>query len=250
LVSDSLEYGMEGAASVSATKPGESQMYDAQLFREVLRGRYSARTYLREPVPPAVIRRVLEDAQTAPSNANIQPWSVHIVSGAKRDELSQAMLADEAAGNLSPDYPFGYDELYGVYKDRQVRQASEYYQSIGVAREAANLRRVEFLRNLEFFGAPHACLIFMPPFYDSVRIAGDVGMYGQTFLLSLAAHGLQGCPQTLLGFFAGTVRRVLGVDPRLKMLFGISFGYPDKASTGSRYRIGRAPIEESVTFHA
>lgn len=224
-------------------------MSEAKLFRDVVRERYSARTYRPDPAPEHTIRSVLQEAQTAPSNANIQPWSVHIVSGAKRDELSKAMLADEAAGKLSPDYPFGYDELYGAYSERQVKQASEYYQSIGVPREAKDLRRVEFLRNLEFFGAPHACLLFMPPFYDSVRIAGDVGMYGQTFLLSLTAHSLQGCPQTLLGFFAGTIREVLGIDPKLKMLFGISFGYPDLDSPGSKYRIARAPIEECVTFH-
>lgn len=224
-------------------------MPEAKLFRDVVRERYSARTYRPDPVPQDVIKAVLHDAQTAPSNANIQPWQVHIVSGEARDRLSAAMLADEAAGHLTPDYPFGYDELYGAFSERQVRQASEYYQSIGVARDAKDLRRVEFLRNLEFFGAPHACLLFMPQFYDGVRIASDVGMYGQTFLLSLAAHGLQGCPQTLLGFFAGTVRDVLGIDPEMKMLFGISFGYPDLDASGSRYRIGRAPIEESVTFH-
>src|SRR5690606_28399832 len=106
------------------------------------------------------------------------------------------------------------------------------YRSIGVPREAKDLRRVEFLRNLEFFGAPHVCLLFMPPFCDSVRIAGDIGMYAQTFLLSLTAHGLQGCPQTFLGFFADTVREVLDIDPELKMLFGISFGYPDLNSKG------------------
>jgi len=225
------------------------EMSGNRLFQDVIRERYSARTYLPDPVPVETIRSVVSDAQTAPSNANIQPWSVHIVSGEKRDELSRAMLADEAAGKLSPDYPFGYDQLYGAYSERQVHQASEYYRSIGIPRDAKDLRRQEFLRNLEFFGAPHACFLFLPPFYDSVRIAGDVGMYGQTFLLSLTAHGLQGCPQTLLGFFAGTVREVLGVDPKLKLLFGISFGYPDRASTGSTYRIGRAPIEDSVCFH-
>nr|WP_087574610.1 nitroreductase [Sphingomonas sp. CDS-1] len=222
---------------------------EAKFFQDVVRERYSARTYLPDPVPQETIRAVLEDAQTAPSNANIQPWETHIVSGKARDELSSAMLADELEGKLSPDYPFGYDELYGAYSERQIKQASEYYQSIGVPREAKDLRRVEFLRNLDFFGAPHACLLFMPPFYDSVRIAGDVGMYGQTFLLSLTAHGLQGCPQTLLGFFAGTVRKVLDIDPKMKMLFGISFGYPDLNSNGSKYRIGRAPIGENVVFH-
>lgn len=89
----------------------------------------------------------------------------------------------------------------------------------------------------------------MAPVYDSVRVAGDVGMFGQTFLLSLAAHGLAGVPQTLLSFFADTVRDVLGVDPALKLLFGISFGYPEPDHPVNAYPLTKAPIDEIVTFH-
>jgi len=92
-------------------------------------------------------------------------------------------------------------------------------------------------------------LLFMPSFGDDVRVAGDIGMYAQTLLLSLTAHGLGGIPQTMLGFYADTIRELLGIDPSLKMLFGISFGYPDKTSAANRYRIDKAPIEQSVTFH-
>lgn len=223
---------------------------DARLFHDVVRDRRSVRSFLPDPVPPALLLSVVEDARHAPSNANIQPWVVHIASGSARDRLSKAMLAAEAEGRMTPDFPFGYDELYGSYSARQQEQAAAYYQAIGVARDAAEDRRSSLLLNLEFFKAPHVCLLFMPAFYDSVRIAGDIGMYGQTFLLSLAAHGLAGVPQTLLGFFAETVREVLGIDPSLKMLFGISFGYADPDHPASAYRIGKAPLAETVTFHS
>ncbi|WP_256727214.1 nitroreductase family protein [Streptomyces acidiscabies] len=47
-----------------------------------MRARRSVRTFLPTPLPPSDIRAVLEDARTAPSNCNTQPWTVHIVSGA------------------------------------------------------------------------------------------------------------------------------------------------------------------------
>jgi nitroreductase len=222
---------------------------EARLFHDVVRDRRSIRSFLPTPVDGELIRAIVEDARHAPSNANIQPWQAHIVSGETRDKLSRAMLAAEAEGRMTPDFPFAYDEFYGVYKDRQNAQSAAYYQALDVAREAFDERRSTMLRNLEFFGAPHACLLFMPDFYGGVRIAGDVGMYGQTFLLSLAAHGLGGVPQTLLGFFADTAREVLGIDPSMKMLFGVSFGYPDMDSPASHYRIDKAPVEETVTFH-
>jgi nitroreductase len=231
------------------TKTEICKVPEARLFYDVVRDRRSIRSFLPTPAPDELIHAVADDARHAPSNANIQPWEVHIVSGATRDKLSKAMLAAEAEGRMTPDFPFSYDEFYGAYSERQKAQAATYYQALGVSREAFGERRMTMLRNLEFFGAPHACLLFMPAFCDGVRIAGDVGMYGQTFLLSLAAHGLGGVPQTLLGFFADTVREVLGIDPSLKMLFGISFGYPDMNSPASRYWIGKAPVEETVTFH-
>jgi nitroreductase len=224
-------------------------MPEARFFHNVVRDRRSIRRFLPKPAPEALIRAVADDARHAPSNANIQPWVVHIASGATRDKLSKAMLAAEAEGRMTPDFPFAYDEFFGVYKERQKTQGAAYYQALGVARADFDERRSTMLHNLKFFDAPHVCLLFMPAFYGGVRIASDVGMYGQTFLLSLAAHGLGGVPQTLLGFFADTVREVLGIDSSLKMLFGISFGYPDMDSSASRYWIDKAPIEETVTFH-
>ncbi|WP_338152914.1 nitroreductase family protein [Chimaeribacter coloradensis] len=87
------------------------------------------------------------------------------------------------------------------------------------------------------------------PGCSAVRVAGDIGMYAQTLLLSLTAHGLGGIPQTMLGFYAGTIREALGIDPSLKLLFGISLGYPDRDHPANQYRINKAPLEESVTFH-
>lgn len=224
-------------------------MPEARLFRDVVRNRRSMRSFLPTPVPDSLIRGVVEDARHSPSNCNMQPWDVHIVSGAARDELSKALLAADAAGHFTPDFPFSLDEVSGVYSERQKAQGAAYYEALGVARDAKEDRQIVSLRNLDFFGAPHVCLLFMPPFCGGVRMAGDVGMYGQTFLLSLVAHGLGGIPQTMLSFYAGTIREVLGIDPSLKMLFGISFGYPDANSPATQYQIDKAPVEEYVTFH-
>ena len=196
-----------------------------------------------------MLRAVLEDAQLAPSNCNTQPWQVHIVSGEKRNALSQAILKADEAAHFTPDFSFAISDFDGVYRQRAVDQGAGYYQAIGVAREATEDRRTAARLNLDFFGAPHVALLFMPSVGDNVRVAGDIGMYAQTFLLSLTAHGLGGIPQTMLGYYADTIREVLGIDPALKMLFGISFGYADETSPANRYRIGKAALEESVTFH-
>lgn len=226
-------------------------MPDSCSFHDVVRERHSVRAFLSTPVPNEVIRAILVDAQHSPSNCNSQPWEVHVVSGAKRDALSTAILAADDAGHVIPDFPFATSDFCDVYRERTAAQGKAYYEAIGVAREDFDERRTASQLNLKFFNAPHVALLFMPPVGgNEMRVAGDLGMYGQTFLLSLTAHGLGGIPQTMLGFYADTIREELGIDPANKLLFGISFGYPDPESAANRYRIKKAPIEESITFHA
>lgn len=105
------------------------------------------------------------------------------------------------------------------------------------------------MRNLTFFDAPHVAFLFMPSFGDNVRVASDIGMYAQSFLLSLTARGIGSVPQTILGFYADTVRQVLGISDDMKLMFGISFGYPDQEAKVNKIRVGRDPIGSNVTLH-
>lgn len=219
-------------------------------FEQAVRTRRSFRGFLPQPVPDATIHAVLEDAQCAPSNCNTQPWDVHIVSGAKLAELSEVLHRDNDASHFTPDFSFDMDQFYGPYGERKNAQGKAYYEAMNVMRSDKEGRHRAGALNYSFFNAPHIALLFMPSFGDNVRVGGDMGMYGQTFLLSLAARGLGGIPQTSLGFFAGSIRHVLGIPEEMKMLFGISFGYPDDDAPGNRMRMDRVPVSESVTFHA
>lgn len=219
-------------------------------FTDIVRSRRSVRGFLPDPVPAADVRAVLEDAQRAPSNCNTQPWQVHVVSGAHRDALSAELLEADRDGRFSSDFSFDYADFGdGVYIQRAQEQGAAYYRSLGVERSDTRARRDAALRNLEFFGAPHVAFLFMPQFGDGARVAGDVGMYAQTFLLALEARGLAGIPQTMLGSYADVVRESLGIKPEMKLLFGISFGRADPEGPASEYRMGRAPLDESVVVH-
>jgi nitroreductase len=220
-----------------------------QAFKEVLRLRRSCRGFLHTPVPDELITSVLEDAQLAPSNCNTQPWETHIVSGDKLKELSEALLNENNAEKFSPDFSFDVGEYHGRYQERYFNLAKNNYGAYGVKREDKVGRKEVSDNNYKFFNAPHVAIPFMPSFGDNVRVGGDIGMYGQTFLLSLTAHGLAGIPQTALGFFAGTIKEILNVPSELKMLFGISFGYADPDSPGNSYKLGRDPISGNVTYH-
>jgi nitroreductase len=218
-------------------------------FIDVVRMRHSCRGFLPQPVPDAVIEEVLKDAQCAPSNCNTQPWATHIVSGAKASELSQALLKAAGEARYSPDFPFDQGAFSGRYAERIAEQGKAYYGALCVARDDEQSRNAAVALNYRFFDAPHVALLFMPTAGDNVRVAGDIGMYGQNLLLSLVARGLGGVPQTSLGFFAATIREVLDVPTDMKLLFGISFGYPDPKAPGNSFAIDHDPIARNVSFH-
>ncbi|MBX6317007.1 MAG: nitroreductase [Pigmentiphaga sp.] len=218
-------------------------------FHDVVRSRHSVRAFLPSPIPRDVLKSVLEEAQCAPSNCNTQPWNVQIVGGDTLKALSATLVEELGKENYTFDFSFDTRDYPEPYRQRAAEQGGRYYQALGVAR-GDTLSRAEVVeRNVRFFGAPHAAFLFLPPVGDNVRVAADLGMYAQTFLLALAARGYAGVPQTILGFFAEPIRQALGVSSDFKLLFGISFGMADGSHAASGYREHRIPIEQSVAWH-
>lgn len=216
-------------------------------FSELMRSRHSSREFLPTPLPAAEIRGVLEDAQSAPSSSNTQPWHVHIISGTTRDELSERLLAAYDNDDYSADFTSEYGN--GLYLERAQHLAATTYAIHGVARSDHEGRREVVRKNLRFYGAPHVALLFVPRIGDSVRAAGDIGMYTQNFLLSLTARGYNAIPQAVLGQFAGTVRETLNIPAEYQLLHGIAFGTADPDSPLSNVGIGRVSLEDSVVIH-
>ncbi len=220
----------------------------AEVFDDIVTSRHSLRAFLPRAVDEDTLNTVFSVAQRAPSNCNSQPWVVHVVSGEKLETLRAEMPGRFVAGNISMDFP--YDGVYhGVYKERQYGAAQSLYDSVGISREDKAKRNEQFMRNFTFFDAPHVAFLFLPePF--GLREAADLGMYAQTLMLTLTAHGLGSCPQTALGFQADYVREQLGIEASNKLVFGISFGYPDPDDPVNNCVTDRATVAQAVAFHS
>ncbi len=220
----------------------------AAVFDEVVTERRAVRGFLRSPVDAPTLEAVFNVAARAPSNCNTQPWLVHVASGEAVEALRELLPARFGAGEFSLDFP--YDGSYeGIYRERQYAAADALYSAAGIARQDRERRNAQFMRNFTFFDAPHVAFFFLPePF--GLREAADLGMYAQTLMLTMTAHGMGSCPQTALSFQADYVRETLGIDPANKLIFGISFGYPDPDAPANSCVTHRGPLSETVTFHA
>jgi len=219
----------------------------AECFDAVVSQRRSVRGFNEHVVDQALIEHIFSIAGRAPSNCNTQPWAVHVVSGRKLERLRDILPVNTMRGMTTLDYP--YEPKYdGVYQERQYDAANQMYGAVGLERKDKEQRMEIFMRNYRFFGAPHVAFLFLPEHFG-LREAADIGMYAQTLMLALAAHGLGSCPQTSLGFHADAVREVLEVNASYKLLFGISFGYEDLDDPINNTRMGRAELSETTVFH-
>lgn len=219
----------------------------ARAFADIVLARRSLRAFLPRPVSSETLQTIFQLAQRAPSNCNTQPWVTHVASGASLERLRKELPARFMAGEITLDFP--YDGVYqGVYKQRQYGSAQALYDSVSITREDKAARQEQFMRNFSFFDAPHVALLFLPePF--GLREAADLGMYAQTLMLGMTAHGLGSCPQTALSFEADLIRETLGIEASNKLLFGISFGYPDPEAAVNGCATDRAELADCVHFH-
>jgi nitroreductase len=131
-------------------------------FADVVRARHSYRGFLPRPVEQQTLREVFELANWAPSNCNVQPWHVHVLSGDACNRMREKMVAQasqDSAGN--PDFPW-QGKFTGDYKQRQICSALGLWEHQGVTRDNPEKRAWSWMRNFQFFDAPHIALSLLP----------------------------------------------------------------------------------------
>ena len=211
-------------------------------LERVIRQRRSTRMFLpHQPVPQELVYEALDLAVRAPSNSNIQPWHTVFATGAARDRLVTALLAEARSKPPEiPPLPEGFAHL-------RRELGAQLYGSMGIAREDTEGRRVAGLRNWEFFRAPLAGIVCMHRDLGPAD-AVSVGMFLQTLLLALTERGLGSCVEVSIAGYPEIVRAQLAIPTELSVLCGLAVGYPDPDFPANKLHIGREPIGENVVF--
>jgi nitroreductase len=214
---------------------------------EAVQTRRAVRGFTDEPVPTAVLERVLSAAAWAPSGSNVQPWRIYVVTGQPLARLKKVAVERVAAGDPwdQPEYVMYPPTLKSPYGERRSAFGKERYSALGVSREDWEARQRAAIANWDCFGAPAALFCYIDRDMGVPQWA-DLGMYLQTVMLLLRAEGLHSCPQMSWAKVRKTVADVVSPPDDLILFCGMSIGYEDPAV--SYIRTGRAPLEETVTF--
>ena len=213
-------------------------------------GRHSVRAFLPTEVPRQLLADILAIARRAPSGTNLQPWCVHVLTGATRQRLVAAVCAaydaDEAGHRA--EYNYYPAEFFEPYLARRRKIGWGLYGLLGIAKGDRPRMRAQMRRNYEFFGAPVG-LIFT---IDRRMGQGgwlDYGMFLQGVMLAARARGLDTCPQVAWLDYHRIIAEVLAFGPQEQLVCGMSLGYADPAAAENSLTTERAELEEFVAFH-
>ena len=210
---------------------------------EALLNRRSIRKYLKEPVPKALVEKIMTAATWAPSGGNSQPWRFYVTMGAKRDELIQALI--EATGPDAPSVE-AYDEMaerVGKAVSEGLKQSDPADVTLlKLGEEAAELVRFGSIR---FYQAPVAIIVATPKTMGGSS-SQSIGAAVQNVLLAAHAEGLATCWLGMPLRYKDEIIEVLGIPEDEVLITSICLGYPDKESSINKMVRARVPYEETV----
>ncbi len=211
-------------------------------------GRRSVRGFLPDPVSRYTIEAILRAASRAPSGTNIQPWRVHVLTGAARQRLTDAILEHrryhpEPAGEYAY-YPAVWRQPYLA---RRRKIGWDLYGLLGISKADRAAMRVQHNRNFAFFGAPVGMMFTLDR--DMGQGAWiDLGMFMQNVMIAARAFGLDTCPQAAFMSYHEIIRSQLGLPDSAMVVCGMALGRADPAEAANKLETVREPLEEFVSF--
>jgi len=213
-----------------------------------LLNRKSTRSFLDKDVPIETINSILNQAKTAPSGVNTQPWQVAVVTGKSKRSIQKKMEDTFRSGNKgSMDYEYYPTQWDGRYKERRKACGLLLYSTLDIKREDKQRQLDQWAANYRAFDAPVMLLFFI----DSVLEKGsyiDYGMFLQSIMLAAVAEGLATCPQAALGEYPDIVRDELGYSDDVALVCGMALGYEDESNIINSYRTSRESLDEIVKY--
>ncbi|MFN3396014.1 MAG: nitroreductase [Thermodesulfovibrionales bacterium] len=214
---------------------------------ECIRTRMSIRRFRPDPVPKDLLMSIVETALRSPSYKNSQPWEVAIVSGKKKEALTEILLnLLEKGERPCPDLPEPLkwpEHLEERIKNHLMKRA----EFMGIDITSPEAQKKAKRANFKFYGAPHGLFLFQDSVLTEWSIL-DMGMFAQTLMLAAHAHGLGTVPQAFLTDYSQEVKRFLGIPESKRLILGISIGYPDMSDRANSYRSDRVKVDEILKW--
>ncbi|MGV1016720.1 MAG: nitroreductase [Fluviibacter phosphoraccumulans] len=223
----------------------------ATMVDQVIRDRRSVRAFLPTPVPRSDIEAILEIAARAPSGTNTQPWQVYVLSGARKqalsDEIVQTFFDADALAQHHEEYDYYPATWVEPFLSRRRKIGLDLYGLLGLTRDNLVGMKAQQARNYQFFDAPVGLIFTL----DRVMGQGsllDYGMFMQNIMIAARARGLDTCPQAAFNQFHKIIARQLDLPASQKIICGMALGYADPSKIENTLETVREPLAKFAHF--
>ena len=212
-------------------------------FDAVMRGRRSIRKFKPDPVPPEIIRDILDIARWSPSWANTQAWSIFVVTGKTLERTRSAGTAPRRhESHRSPD--FRMPREWPPHLAARTKQL--FNLSSGSDPKTGPGFRPRQLGG--DYGAPCLLLFAVEKDLPSDYLLFDSGLLVQSVCLAAYDQGLGTCIMAMAVLDPDLLRELLPQAADKRFVIGVALGYPDEEAPLNRFERPRAPLEELVTW--
>jgi nitroreductase len=201
-----------------------------QAVDAAITSRRSMRAFLPTPVAREDIEAILNVAARAPSGTNTQPWRVYVLTGERKTQLSEAILAayldPEEAVRHTEEYNYYPREWKSPFIERRRKVGWDLYALLGLTRDNKAGMAAQHGRNYRFFDAPVG-LVFT---IDRVMEQGswlDYGMFLQNIMVAARGRGLDTCPQAAFTQFHRIISEQLQLPANEMVVCGMALGFAD-----------------------
>jgi len=213
--------------------------------------RKSIRAFLPTPVPRETIEEILRIASRAPSGTNTQPWNVHVLTGAAKEELTRRILAayddPEEAATHREEYAYYPTEWRSPFIERRRKIGWDLYGLLQIGKGDKARMHDQHGRNYQFFDAPVGLVYTI----DRVMRQGswlDYGMFLQNVMVAARARGLDTCPQAAFTQFHRIIMEHIGAPSGHMLVCGMSLGYADPNAVENTLVTEREPVSGFTRF--
>jgi len=224
------------------------ELRDPRETDRVIRGRFATRSFAERAISRRTVEEILEVARFAPSGANIQPGRVHVLSGAAKKRVSQALLKahNEARDQHQSEYQYYPSSLPEPYLSRRKQFGRTYYGELGIEQSDLIAKAAQTARNYSFFGAPIGLIITID---RRLQVGSwlDLGMLVQNIMIAAGARGLQTCPQETFSKYHAILRELLPIRAEEMVVCGMSLGFAAEVLTRNT-PMPKVPVSEFATF--
>lgn len=203
--------------------------------------RKSVRAFKPDPVPRALIEKVLGAGMLAPSSANMQPWEFVVICGEQKDKLSQSLL--QVFSDKGKDYDFAGREI--KFPARFLKRRRIFFDELFQELEDRRLDPKPFLQEstFRFWGAPVVILVFMDG-RIAKRFFFDIGTCVQNISLAAKAEGLDTHLIGLIIKYQNTIKEFLNLAPDKRLVVGVCLGYADTTHPINHFQPQRVDLDQ------